>query len=148
MANLYGVANPVIQSGINVPVSDTTCNPGVETTVISSFPMYGLDKSGVYYPVLFWSLNFGVSATPPATLTIAFRLHNGSDIQQWPINMSNVPAASTIILNGFFTGTGAVVPWQAPGTVVELTVLATTNSILCGAFASHCMFWLQRAPDQ
>jgi hypothetical protein len=149
MANLYGVANPVVNLGFYGTIGGTTvtCPAGVETNVFQTGPLAALDR-GVYYPFCSGFFIVQMGATQATGLVIALRINSGADLasQQY-----NIPASSgNLALNYAFHAVGppmATAFWP-PGSNIQVSVLTTGFATTVPPGYGNMILGVFRAPDQ
>lgn len=149
MANLYGVANPVVNLGYygTIGATGVTCPAGVETNVIQSGTITALDH-GIYYPFCVGTMLVQFGASIPTALTFALRLNSGADLIS---TSAYVPAsAASAGIEYSFPGVGPAMPtaFWPPGSNLQISVLAATNGVTVAFAFSNAIMGIMRAADQ
>jgi hypothetical protein len=146
-SNLYGVANPVAVPIILSTATLIACNPGVETTVLSSAPLVA-PSAGFFYPLIFLAFLIQFGATLPTTLSFNARIGAGADFDQMGLNMSAATALGNIMYYFPLVGIPSNVAWAGSGSVLNLTINAAAQLVNFIGSGSRAIVALYRAPDQ
>jgi hypothetical protein len=146
-SNLYGVANaPGAPQGITIG-GNISCPIGVETAVISSPPMIA-PSPGWFSVLITGHISISYGATVPAAINYQIKFSGGSDLfsLQWAPG-GQAAGAWQILPFNYCIGPYSS-QWQAPGSVLQLTVTATGQPVTAMQFGCIAYFTLLRAPDQ
>ena len=145
-SNLYGVANaPIITSLVGQ--SAVACPAGVATVVASVGPIIA-PSQGFFYPACFWMTDVTYGASVPSSVTYAFRIGAGSNLDAAQVSPLTFVAAATYDATICMFGPASSVPWLAPGSTVNFTVTPTAQGVTANSVAGRIWFALFRAPDQ
>ena len=149
MANLYGVANPIIYPAYATVIGgvDLACPAGTETNVIDSGALVAI-SNGYYYPVVCSYMNVTLGATPPTSLVVAARIGAGSDFSTFGPYPSLLVAGATLFITGMLVGPISQTAWQGAGSHIFVTVNPVAQGITFRSYSSGAFFYLYRAPDQ
>jgi hypothetical protein len=149
MANLYGVANPVIAPlGTGTIGGANIALPANVETIIATSPALIAISNGIYYPAIFGQMCCQPNAAGLNAFTISARTGGGADwaTQSYPIN--TLGAGQYLILPFIWFGPQSTVAWQGAGSVLNIT--ATAGGVAGQALGVGTYFFctLFRAPDQ
>jgi hypothetical protein len=148
VANLYGVANPVILPAAvqTLGAANVVCAAGSWTTVATS-PALQAISSGVYYPSVLGMLGVSSGATQITSLQIG--MHVGAGAVQSILAFSNAyfAASSNVLVPVALYGAPAVVPWQGLGSTLSLDVQPAGQAVTALFFGTYLWMSLYRAPD-
>jgi hypothetical protein len=149
VANLYGVANPLMTcvGGSTIGLVDIVCNPGVETNVIDSGPLSS-PSGGFFYPVVFFQAAMSNGATAPTGMTLGVRIGAGADFA----NIALAGLLNVANYNWFFSGmvAGPISQsvWTPPGSHMFVSCSPQGTGVTWRSNGSYAQFFLFRAADQ
>jgi hypothetical protein len=149
VANLYGVANPVIlpASNFTIGVVDVACPLGVETNVMASPNLVAI-SNGYFYVGCVGAIYIQLGATAPTNLVVAARINNGADIVQAGTSGALLVANALVQFPVFLFGGASQTAWQGLGSPVQISVNPNTQPVTVRASGSVVWITLYRAPDQ
>lgn len=148
MANLYGVANCPGQPGqqLTVGAADVTCNPGVETNVITS-PVLLAPSPGYFYVWASGILTLAIGATAPTNIAISIRIGAGADSMGFNINSFLLVANTALMVPIALYTPESQVPWQGAGSTVSITVNPTAQLVIARLQGTSVCLGLLRGTD-
>lgn len=149
MANLYGVANPVIYPATQstIAFANIPCPAGSETNIVDSNAIYAV-SAGFYYPVVWAGVCILYGASIPTSITINGRIGAGSDFMQYQVDVGAVAANAIVTYFPTLIGPMSQVTWLPPGVHIFVSLSPVGQPITAAQIGTYCTFSLFRAPDQ
>jgi hypothetical protein len=149
VANLYGVANPVIQpAGFGTLAgADVNCPTGVETVIATSVALQAI-SAGIYYPAILGQVMFQVGAGALTQFSVGVRIGAGADFYNLFYVAAGLPANSWWMMPVIAFGPASTVPWQGAGSTLSVTLLPVGINVAAHVAGTSLWATLYRAPDQ
>jgi hypothetical protein len=147
-SNLYGVANPVLTSGVQGPSGDFTCPAGVLTVVLQTGPIIA-PSPGYYYPMVWGVVIYGTGATPPSDVYVGLTINGGSFVDNYKADGNYYAIANaTFDVNFALVGTPSNTLWRSPGSVIQIAIEPFTQPVSYRGYTPRFVYSLFRAADQ
>ena len=149
MANLYGVATPIIYpiTSFLIGAGNVACPANTETAIVRTPPLIAISP-GYYYPITHFGIVVQYGGAGPGALQFGYRVVGGSDQQNIGMNAATQLANAEGYWYNVLPGSVSQSAWLAPGTQMEITLNPQTNAVTAIYGGSYTFTWLVRAPDQ
>jgi len=148
MGNIYGVASPLAlpQAYQTVGAADVTLAAGVETAFITT-PAIAALNNGDYYPLILGMVTVVLGVAAPTALVFAFKLGAGSDVMTYTVEPGLLVNSAELVIPLVLVGLSSSTAWIGPGSIVNITGLATGQDVTAKFVGTSAIIALFRGPD-
>ena len=146
MGNIWGTAQPNFVSGKFVPAGDVALPAGTKTTIINPGSLIA-PSAGAYYPLIAGVLAITLGAVAPSSLTIAFQLNAGSDVDTVIVPVLSLVALANIIMPFWLVGANSGSAWVGAGSAVTISALSAAQASTLRVSGSVAYLQLLRGLD-
>lgn len=146
MGNSWGAQQATPIPAAYSPASDTTCNAGTATTVVTTGAL-STQFNGSFFPTLEGVLVILLGATAPSALTVKFILGAGSAVDTYTVEPALLTNNAELMVPIALVGASSDSAWAGSGSTINVQVTATGQAVTCKKVGSRIIVQLFRGPD-